>query len=507
MRYGELLEGERKNFSQRNEKRAPSAMRVERGVVNDKTEYYLDEYVVQGGEEMWQEDFSYRAFRYIELTGCENTEILSIEVCKAGTNAPCKGDFRCDDPAVNRLVTACMETQKSGILGMLVDCPHREQAEYLGDSLMQSRLLSYNFPDTRALLRKVLRDFADIQLTEGYFPFVAPVDWTAGNRFQLRMPEYDLLYSEILWQLWFLFDDLESVRDFYPTATKTAAYYLSLRDETGLIPNSQEVSIHISDWPYPTVDEKGDYLFVLNAYSLRGLDRLARLSRLLGLEEDANYWQTEHIRSVHAMQTAFFDKERGLFRDTPASGRHHTGVNTLAFELGLFKEEQQKAALEYLKGAPFETGVILSWDYLSLLFQNGAKQQAYDLITDPAKRWGRMITEGSKTVWEGFEDIESHSHAWNCYPMRLLQEYLLGVKCVAPGFRKISIEPFFPKGIQDMEGTVWTPQGEVRIRGQRDSEKTEWVLELPAEIAAEFVFGQDKRVLSGGLHSFCLKNC
>lgn len=506
MRYGELLEGERKNFSQRDEKRIPSAMRVEHSAANDKTEHYVDEYIVQGGEETWQEDFSYRAFRYIELTGCENTEILSLTVCKAGTDAVCKGTFQCDDPSINKLAEACIETQKNGILGMLVDCPHREQAEYLGDSLMQSKLLSYNFPDARALLRKVLRDFADIQLTEGYFPFIAPVDWTAGNQFQIRMPEYDLLYSEILWQLWFLYKDMESVREFYPVAAKTAAYYLSLKDETGLIPNKQEASIHISDWPYPTIDEKGEYLFVLNAYSLRGLNRLSGLAKLLGFTKEASYWQSEHSRSALAMRAAFYDNEKGLFRDTPTSNQHHTGVNTLAFELGLFDADRQNSVLDYLKNAPFETGVILSWNYLSLLFQNEAKQQAYDIMTDPTKRWGRMIAEGSKTIWEGFENIESHSHAWNCYPLRLLQEHLLGIKCISPGFEKIAIQPFFPKGMWHLNGTVWTTHGEIHLQGQKEPDGTQWTIELPAEIEADFVYGQEKRSLPGGMHSFFVKN-
>ena len=47
LRYGELLEGERKTWETRGENRPPAAMRAERSVVNNETETYLDEYVAE----------------------------------------------------------------------------------------------------------------------------------------------------------------------------------------------------------------------------------------------------------------------------------------------------------------------------------------------------------------------------------------------------------------------------------------------------------------------------
>ena len=63
------MQGQRKTWQDFKEEHPITAMRVERSAVNDLTEFYIDEYIAQGGEEVWQEDFSYRAFRYFELTG------------------------------------------------------------------------------------------------------------------------------------------------------------------------------------------------------------------------------------------------------------------------------------------------------------------------------------------------------------------------------------------------------------------------------------------------------
>lgn len=500
IRYAELLEGERKTWQTRAEIRRPSAMRVEHGAVNDKTEYYMDEYVAQGGQEVWEEDFSYRAFRYLEFTG-EGVELLSLKVCKAGTDAPCTGFFRCGEEIPDRLAEACIRTQKNAIMGVLVDCPHREQAQYVADSLMQTHLLIYNFPDAPALMRKVLCDFADSQMTEGYLSWNSPLDWNLHGVHLLRMPEYDLMYPTLLGDLWLYTGDLESVKTYYPVSARVAAYYLSRRDSTGLMPKVPKPCMHISDWPYSFIDENSDYLFPFNAYLIQCLDRMAQLAGLLGREEDAAYWSGEADQVRGAVQAHFYDPKEGLFKDTPTSDKHNTAVQVMAYELNLFPEKEKARVLAWLPHAPFETRVILSWDYLSLLFENGYAQEAYDMIVDPTVRWGRMMAEGCRTIWEGFEDIESHSHAWNAYPLRLLQQYLLGISCAKPGFTEAAIRPFFPKGIQHLEGGVCTPFGLLSLKGSQNGSSACFTVTVPQGMLARFDYGDTQATLLPGEHS------
>ena len=44
-------------------------------------------------------------------------------------------------------------TQKNNILGLLVDCPHREQAQYLGDSALQAESIIYNVAERKKFAR------------------------------------------------------------------------------------------------------------------------------------------------------------------------------------------------------------------------------------------------------------------------------------------------------------------------------------------------------------------
>ncbi len=499
LRYAELLEGQRKTWETRAQFCPASAMRVEHRVANDGTEFYIDEYIAQGGEETWEEDFSYRAFRYLELTG-EGVELLSLEVCKAGTDAPCVGAFRCEQDIPDRLAEACIRTQKNAIIGVLVDCPHREQAQYIADSLMQTHLLFYNFPDAPALARKVLRDFADSQSIEGYLAWNSPLDWNLNGRLLLRMPEYDLMYPTLLRDLWFFAGDGESVREYYPVSARIAAYYLAQRDGTGLMPKPDGPVIHISDWPYSFIDENDTYLFMYNAYLIQCLDRMAELAQLLGLSDDACYWSGEANRQRRAIKKHFYSVEKGFFLDTPHSEKHNTAVQVMAFELGLFPEEETQRILRWLPEAPFETCVIMSWDYLCLLFENGFAEEAYRMLTDPTARWGRMMTEGCRTIWEGFEDIESHSHAWNAYPMRLFQQYLLGVSCTKPGFAEATVRPFFPEGVTCLDGTISTIHGLLRVRGHLDGANAEFSISVPEGMLVKFSFCEKDALLAPGEH-------
>ena len=129
--------------------------------------------------------------------------------------------------------------------------------------------------------------------------------------------------------------------------------------------------------------------------------------------------------------------------------------------------------------------MIRSYDLLKVLFENGYKAEAYAFLTDSHARWGAMIAQGSKTIWEGFEDIESHSHAWNCYPARLLQQYVLGVSCAEAGFRRVHIAPYFPEGVRQMQGRVLTRQGVLEVAGDTDG----FVIVLPEGIQGEFSCG------------------
>jgi len=131
-------------------------------------------------------------------------------------------------------------------------------------------------------------------------------------------------------------------------------------------------------------------------------------------------------------------------------------------------DEDRERAIASVAEQSWECRTVLSLPLLRMLFDNGREAEAFALLDRTEyPGWGHMIAQGSPTMWEGWEDIESHSHAWNGYPARLLQEYIVGIRSETPGFAKTTIRPYMPDSLTFAEGKIATPFGPVSARWER----------------------------------------
>lgn len=464
------------------------AGRVRHNVTNEKSEYYYDQYTMKGaGKEVWEPSFSYKAFRYVEVTGYpEIVKPENIKVVSAGTGLTYSGYFNSSNKLLNDIYNACIQTQKNNVLGQMVDCPHREQAQYLADSDLQAETFSYNFKDPE-VLKKVLLDFKDAQFDYGSFPFVFPTNFEIP-RYHTRIPEWDIHYISLLWKVYFMYDDIDILHTCYGTAKKVLDYYLGIRNKiTGLVPKADSYSKvwHISDWPYPDIDESGEYLTVQNCKLYNAAGLLSRMALILGLNEDVAEIDLYADALKESIVKHLYRPDIKRFVDSSGSNQTHQGTNVVAYRYGLIPEDDREAVLEYIVQENFGCSTLLTLDLLKLLFENGKGREALKLI-DSTKQpgWGYMIAKGYKTIWEGFSDIESHSHAWNAYPARILVEYLVGIKAASPGFKIIDIKPYIASEMQYAEGKIYTVHGDVYARWDKNNKEIKLTINIPVGASA-----------------------
>jgi hypothetical protein len=91
--------------------------------------------------------------------------------------------------------------------------------------------------------------------------------------------------------------------------------------------------------------------------------------------------------------------------------------------------------------------------------------------------WGGMIREGATSFWEKYNPTDkgtqhlamygrpygkSLCHAWGASPIYLLGKYYLGIQPIKAGYSEFSITPNLG-GLNWMEGTVPTPNGEIKL--------------------------------------------
>jgi Alpha-L-rhamnosidase N-terminal domain./Bacterial alpha-L-rhamnosidase. len=461
---------------------------VRHNVCNETSENYYDQYTMRGdSQESWEPCFSYKAFRYIEVTGYPSIiKPEEIEIISAGTGLTYRGNFNSSNQLLNGIYAACIQTQKNNVLGQMVDCPHREQAQYLADSDLQAETFIYNFINS-TVLEKVLLDFKDIQNQDGSLPFVFPTN-TDNEEFNIKIPEWDLHYITLLWKIYYMYDNTEILHQCYDTAKRIVQNYLQLIDKViGLIPKAEGFPYgwNISDWPYPDIDESGPYLTVQNCLFYHVLGLMQEIASILGYNKERDNFRVHADRLYDAINKNLYLPDLKRFADCYNSNQSHQGTNVAAFQYGLVTEEDRSSVLDYIVGCGFVCSTLLSLNLLQLLFENGKEQEAYQLLDRVEQPgWGYMIAKRYKTIWEGFQDIESHSHAWNAYPARILAEYIVGIKATAPGFKKIDIKPYIPAGMQFAEGTVPTVKGDIYAKWIRDGESLTVKVRIPNGITA-----------------------
>ena len=109
----------------------------------------------RGVIEYWRPDFSFKAFRYVEVTGYpQPIEEGQSRICSAGTAMARTGHFRCSSEFLNKLYDVCLQTRRNNVLGQVVDCPHREQAQYLADTDLQAETRSITSMPIRYWIRR-----------------------------------------------------------------------------------------------------------------------------------------------------------------------------------------------------------------------------------------------------------------------------------------------------------------------------------------------------------------
>src|SRR5690625_5232438 len=412
-------------------------------------------------KEVWESDFSYKSFRYLEIEGnVHELKDYSLEVISARTGLDEQGYFESSSQLLNDIYQACIQTQKNNIVGQVVDCPHREQAQYLADSDLQAETMIYHFSDATHMLRKVLKDFADGQLDNGTFPFVYPSNFRHPE-FHLKIPEWDLHFCFLLWKIYMVEGNKKVLEQFYLPAKNMLTYYLEQKSSTlGLIPKSEEW--HISDWPYPAIDQSGDYLTVQNIKIYQCSVIMKDISKILGYESDFHYFQHESNALKKSVIKHLYNKQRKCFDDSYHSNKSNQGTNVLSFQYGIVPEEDRVDLLNKIIDEGLGTRTLLSLNLLRVLFDNGQAKQAYKILQSKEyPGWGYMISKGYQTIWEGFEDIESHSHAWNAYPARMFLEYIVGIQNIEPGYRNVRIHPYIPDDLKFAEGRIPSPQGSI----------------------------------------------
>lgn len=415
---------------------------------------YREFWTLAGKESEMLDFFDYKAFRYVEVIGCENS-VNQESFAAVVRHFPFDEKiclFDSSNDLLNRIWSICKNGVRYGTQENYVDCPSREKGQYLCDNTVISHSHMYLTWDL-AFIKKSIRDFA-------FSTFICPgMMGVAPGSFMQEVGDASPQWLIQLLRYYRHSADLEFLKEMYPVAEKLMNYYRNYRRADGLLENVCD-KWNMMDWPDNLRD---DYDFQLsfpvpgdgchneiNAFYYAALNSYYEIMDILGLHH-----KNELAAFRKSYFKAFYNKNTRLFVDSDVSSHSAIHSNMLPLAFGIVPAELQKPIIDLIKKRRISCGVYMAYFLLKALAAAGEYELLFDLLTSTDERsWGNMVSEGATTCFEAWGKEQkwntSLCHAWASAPIPVIIEDIAGITPHSPGWEEIDFRPHIPESIEYM---------------------------------------------------------
>ncbi len=453
-----------------------------------RTARAIDRLVVAENQQTWRPRFTYHGYRYAELSGVPGdwtadgvkrrivSRVIHTELEDAGS-------FDCSDDTLNRIWAATRWGLRSNVHSVITDCPQRdERLGWTGDVQFIAATAPWYF-DMRPAYRKYLLDVIDAQHDDGGIPFVVP---------QTVVNDVSIAWADVIAALpmavWTQYGDREFLETAYPALVRWLGYL-----ETKEVDGRCGVGT-FGDWV--PVEETPSEL-VAQAWSSYAARLGSRIAGLLGKSADAERFATAAQRRADRFHHDYFDDEAGAYKPDTQSAQ----VLPLAFDLvpdeHLAGVRDALVATVKRRGNKLSTGFCGTPLLLHALSDSGADEVALDVIRTTEKpSLGYMIDQGGTTIWERWDsdtsapDMNSRNHFAFGAMTRWLFEHLAGIRVDRSddGRLEVTLSPRPMGPLTHVEVRRVLPEGEVRLRWERQGEQFRVTGQLPPNARGRLVW-------------------
>ncbi|HSV85252.1 MAG TPA: glycoside hydrolase family 78 protein [Levilinea sp.] len=437
-----------------------------------RTAKATDVYISKGEAlEVWEPRFTFHGFRYAEVSGWPGElqpEDVRAVVCH--TDMERTGWFECSDPLVNRLHENVVWGMRGNFFDVPTDCPQRdERLGWTGDLQVFSPTASFLY-DCAGLLASWLKDLAVDQDEHGVVPVVVP---NVLPRPPFPAAAWGDAAVIVPWVLYERFGDghileeqIESMKGWVDAIAAIAGE--SRRWDTGF---------QFGDWLDPAAppDKPGDARtpgeVVATAYFARSAELVGQSAETLGRAEDADRY-LKLAAEVRAAFNAEYVTPNGRILGDSATAY----AMALAFTLLTDPYVRQRAGerlreLVEASGYRISTGFVGTPIICDALCSAGAYDSVYRLLMQKeCPSWLYPVTMGATTIWERWDSLlpdgsvnPGEMTSFNHYALGAVADWLhrtvAGLTPLAPGYRRIAIQPRPGGGLTWARARHQTPYG------------------------------------------------
>jgi alpha-L-rhamnosidase len=403
-----------------------------------------DSFVCAGaGPEELAPSFSYRGWRYAEVTGIsEPSRLLAAESVTIGTEMARTGWFSCSEPLLEQIYELMVCSLEANYVEIPTDCPQRdERMGWMADALLFAPVAAYTY-DVGPLMAKWFVDILDARTPAGGFADVAPrpsAQWP-GRSFEAGAPAWADAGVQLPWLMYERYGDKERLEAMFP-----AMYdWLRLVHQE----NPDGIWRHgrgndYGDWVPAGADTSHDLFSTCWLYRSTAIG--AKVAELVGANPARDWLAARAAVVRQAFVEQYVDRGTGRVRDpaivapkvAPEGEQGSLAAETqtgyvLALVFDLLDPELAAAAGSHLAdmvlraGRRLQTGFTGSAHILSALEKAGHPGLAYDLLLrrDPPSL-GFMVDMGATSVWERWDGLDAAGQP-ACPTMNSFNHYAMG---------------------------------------------------------------------------------
>ncbi|WP_395575632.1 family 78 glycoside hydrolase catalytic domain [Streptomyces sp. BK79] len=448
--------------------------------------FQTDEYVCAGRpEETWEPSFSYKGFRYVEVSGLPSRPSPD-QVLGRLVHTPVDevSSFACSEPFYEWLDQAMRRTLLNNLHGIPTDTPMYEKNGWTGDAQLGAPVMAYAFGVHR-LLSKWLGDLADSQTAEGQLPVIVPSGgWGYGDLGP--SPEWTTVYPFVLREMHRVYGDDRAAREHWPTLVRYLDWELSrLRD--GLAVTA------LGDYLPPGYggNPPEDTRLTATAYLHRALLHTAELGDLLGEQATATRYR-ETAEDLKSAFNATFLAPEGHYRTAKDPDYRQTS-NAVPLAFGLVPPGARASVLDSLvadierRGNHLNTGALGTSVLLRVLCAHGRPDVAYAVATQRTyPSWGYWHANGADTMWEMWPlDSRSRDHYFQGTVAQWLYENVAGLRPGDAGYRIFVVRPDARTGVDWARTSIRTVRGEAAVSWSRIDQRLRLTVRVPVGSTAE----------------------
>jgi alpha-L-rhamnosidase len=443
--------------------------------------HQTDEYVCAGtGIETWEPRFSYKGFRYVQITGARPESLQGRVV---HTDVPQTGTFRCSEPFFEQLDRAMRRTLQNNMHGIPTDTPMYEKNGWTGDAQLGAPVMMFAYSVPR-FLTKWLTDLADSQTSAGQLPVIVPSGgWGYGDLGP--SPEWTTVYPFVVREMYRIYGDDRVAAEHWDTLVRYLDWEIArLRDNLAMTA--------LGDYLPPGYggNPPEDTRLTATAYLYRALLNTAELGDLLGHSDVATRYRTVAGDCRTAFNATFL--QDGHYRTAKDPDYRQTS-NAIPLMFGLVPAGSVASVVESLvadvraRGNHLNTGALGTSVLLRVLTAQGYPDVAYAIATQRTyPSWGYWFDNGADTMWEMWPaDSRSRDHYFQGTVVQWLYENVAGLRPGDAGYRRFTVRPDARVGVSWAQASVQTVRGLASVDWNLVGSKVHMTVRVPVGATAE----------------------